>query len=243
MTSSMTRMCIAITLFVVSKNVVLAGIIFESATLEQVGVPREDVGLQIVPGYNVKSNIFAGARFELTEPISTTSIGGLFVGPFGIPDTFFGAIVQLSDANDFPDSEDLSTPDVLGMTLLTFPNPSAEIVGLLELQLEPGWYALVFGSGLFGSDGAGAVLVNNTEIGTPDYIGFQFGAGWGPRDRDFDNSARYVVNGQVVPEPAVMQMSIVSLMILCSQKRLALFSNLLSKDAVHQSCIQLLRRR
>jgi hypothetical protein len=92
---------------------------------------------------------------------------------------------------------------VLGAALLTFPNPSAEVFGELSLPLDPGWYALVFGSGQFGTTGNGAAPMNNPDIGDPVYIGWQPGAGWlNLTDlSDIFKDQRFVVLGTIVPEP------------------------------------------
>jgi len=103
----------------------------------------------------------------------------------------------LDDESDFPDSGDLSTPDVLGSTELTFPVPSAEVFGDLNLTLEPGWYALVFGSGLFGTSGNGAAPRNNTAF-QPDS-----GVQWINITGAFSNQ-RFVVQGQIVPEASTV---------------------------------------
>ncbi len=133
-----------------------AATIFESGTLGPTGIPRG-----VVRGANVSASVFNGVRFELSVPVITTQVGGHFVGSVGTTDTLFGAIVKLVDENDFPDSGDLSTPDVLGATKLALPEPSAEVFGNLSLTLNPGWYALVFGSGHFGAIGDGAMPLNN----------------------------------------------------------------------------------
>ena len=122
-------------------------ILFQSATLGQTGV----VPSPETPAANINQFAFNGARFQLTTSVRTTSIGGHFVGD----GTLFGAVVELNDSDDFPDSEDLSTPDVLGATLLTFTDPSSEVSGDLSLTLLPGDYALVFGGALFGATGGG----------------------------------------------------------------------------------------
>lgn len=128
--------------------------IFESGTLGQTGQ-----SFQEVPGTSVQSGIFTGVRFELAKPVFATEIGGHFVST--TPGSFFGAVVSLDDENDFPDSLDLSTPDVLGTALLTFPALSDEVFGSVSLRLDPGWYALAFGSGLFGATGSGGATRNN----------------------------------------------------------------------------------
>jgi hypothetical protein len=153
-----------------------AEILFESGTLGPTGITWQQVLDEEVVGVNIASDVFSGVRFELLSPVMTTRIGGHFVSAAG--GEFFGAIVNLTDQNDFPDSGDLSTPDVVGSTTLSFPAPSAEVFGNLPLSLQPGWYALVFGSCLFGSTGAGAMPLNNPDIGSPSYIAWQTGDGW-----------------------------------------------------------------
>jgi hypothetical protein len=176
-----------------------AEIIYESGSLGPTGIP-----IGVVPGANVSAAVFNGVRFELTVPVVTTHVGGHFVGSTDTTDTFFGAIVQLADENDFPNSGDLSTSDVLGSTTMEFPHPSAEVFGDLALRLDPGWYALVFGSGLFGATGDGAMPLNNPDIGSPTYIAHQPGAvlGWGDLLNPIFRNYRFVVEGEIVPEPS-----------------------------------------
>jgi hypothetical protein len=182
-----------------------ADILFESGTLGPMGIPFSGLGGGTAPGSSgVTPNVFSGVRFQLLQSATTTSVGGHFVDSPTSGDTFFGAIVRLDDQTDFPDSGNLSTPDVLGTTLITFPNLSAEVFGDLELEMDPGWYALVFGSGLFGATGSGAAVLNNPDIESPSYIAFVPGSAWievstlpGP----FQNY-RLVVLGNTIPEPS-----------------------------------------
>ena len=182
-----------------------AAILFGSGTLGPTGVSFDDLG-GVVPGTNIQNVIFAGVRFELTQPVITTEIGGHFVAP--VVGTFFGAIIALNDANDFPDSEDLSSTDVLGNTLLTFPVLSDEVYGDLNLSLDPGWYALVFGSGLFGATTNGGAVRNGLDIGDPSYIAFGPNLKWFNLDifqNPFDNH-RFVINGNFVPDPSTLSL-------------------------------------
>jgi hypothetical protein len=179
-----------------------AAILFESGTLGPTGIQLSDLLGGAVPGTNVNSGVFPGVRFELTQPVSTSMVGGHFIAR--TPGTFFGAIIALDDENDFPNSDDLSTPDVLGVTTLTFPDPSDEVFGDLELNLDSGWYALVFGSGLFGTSATGGAVRNGMDIGDPAYIAFELNAHWFNLDDlilPFDNH-RFVVTGELVPEPS-----------------------------------------
>ncbi len=188
-----------LTLLLTVPNPICAATIFESGTLGPTGIPQGSVTAS-----NITSNVFAGVRFKLSTPVKTTRIGGHFVDRNN--GTFFGAIVRLTDENDFPDSGDLSTPDKLGSVVLTFPVPSAEVFGDLDLLLDPGWYAIVFGSGLFGTSGDGAAPLNNPDIGLPSYIAFQPGSvsGWNNLINPLFRNFRFVVEGNKVPEASTV---------------------------------------
>jgi hypothetical protein len=183
---------------------VSAAVIFESGTLGPTGITWQQALNGEVRASNVNSNVFSGVRFELLQPVAITQIGGHLVGPPGTLDTFFGAIVKLDDENDFPNSGDLSTSDVLGSTLIGFPEPSAEVFGDLSLPLDPGWYALVFGGELFGASGHGAMPLNNPDIGNPTYIAWQTGDGWANLLNPIFRNYRFVVQGTIVPEPTAI---------------------------------------
>jgi hypothetical protein len=126
----------------------------------------------------------------------------------------------LGDEDDFPDSLDFSTPDLLGSTLLTFPVSSDEVFGNLTLSLEPGWYALVFGSGLFGAIGDGATVRNGTDISNPRYIGLQPFSGFGWFNRSTTLNRRFVVLGEIVPEPTTVLLGSMALMLLILPQRI-----------------------
>lgn len=153
-------------------------------------------------------------RFFIDQSVTTTRIGGHFVKNTLADNSFFGAIVELDDEHDFPDSGDLSTSDVVGSTLLTFPEPSDEVFGDLAKQLESGWYALVFGSGLFGATGSGGAVRNGIDIGTPTYIGSQSGADWFNLTDlsdvvEFTNH-RFIIEGSMVPESASLGLLLIA---------------------------------
>jgi len=192
-------------LFAMTVATINAATIFESGTLGPTGLTFDDFGGATAPsGSGVNPIVFSGVRFELSQPVLTTRVGGHFVIKPNAEDSFFGAIVQLDSVTDFPNSGDLSTTDVLGKTLLTFPESSTDVFGDLTLSLNPGWYALIFGSGLFGATGSGGAVLNNPDIGSPSYIGFVPGvSGWievAPPFGPFENY-RLVIEGTIVPEP------------------------------------------
>ncbi len=194
-------------------SVTFAATIFESGTLGPTGIPQGSVAAT-----NISPYVYTGVRFELTQPAITTQIGGHFVDTAG--GSFFGAIIKLDGSDDFPDSGDLSTADVLGSTDLTFPVPSDEIFGNLSLSLDPGWYALVFGSGLFGTNGDGAAPRNNPDIGNPTYIGFQplSGIGWVDITGPFSDH-RFLVHGELTPEPMTIVLGTLSIIFYACSKR------------------------
>ncbi len=118
-------------------------VIFQSA-LQQAASPG---------GQSVFDRQFVAARFFVAQDTDTTRVGGNFTTPML---DIFGAIVQLSSASDFPDSANLSTPDVRGVARLSAPGPpvgnrAENVSQALSIHLTRGWYAIVFGSGLFGT--------------------------------------------------------------------------------------------
>lgn len=125
-------------------------------------------------GSSVFDRQFLGARFFVSEPTETTRIGGHFTNTLDI----FGAVVRLSSAADFPDSADLSTTDVLGAARIFSWSPPFNtgtniFSAPLSVDLQPGWYALVFGSGLFGtqlSSWGGSMPTEHQRLGHPRFF-------------------------------------------------------------------------
>ncbi len=137
-------------------------------------------------GKPVDAATLRGARFEITEATTTRSITAVIAQAIGgAPGQVFGAIVALDGPDDFPESFDLSTSDVLGWRLLPIPTASNEVSAGLGVALEPGWYALVLGSGLFGAAGEAVAPFQNPEIGTASLFRGDVGAGvWEDRQPD-----------------------------------------------------------
>lgn len=166
-------------------------VIYQSSTLGSTGTSG---------GVSV-GNQFLGGRFEVTSTSTTTSIGGHFQGS----GTFFGAIVRLTSLTDFPDSETLTSPDVLGHVIMNFPSSSALITGNLSVVLDAGFYGVIFGSNFLGASGNGSAPSNSSDIGSPNYF-FRSGGG-GYSQNGFSNT-HFFVNGDAgasepsVPEPS-----------------------------------------
>ncbi len=97
------------------------------------------------PAPVVVADQFVGVKFHVSAPVRIGSIGGFFA-PYavGVEADIVGAVVRLDGPNDFPDSFDLSTGDVLGKTLIHVAEPAADCSGDLAVTLTEGWYALVF---------------------------------------------------------------------------------------------------
>lgn len=188
----------------VSVETALSASVFSTGSLGLTGITKEQALDGVVPASNVVWFNYVGARFQVSETSLITEVGGHFVGGFQ-QDSFFGAIIRLDSATDFPDSGDLSSTDVIGVAHLSFPHPSDEIFGELSVKLEPGWYAVVFGSALFQTDGRGGAVRNGEDIGLPSYINWQPSNGWfNLTDLGFEGlgNLRLVVKGRVIPEPA-----------------------------------------
>jgi hypothetical protein len=198
-----------------------SAVIYESATLGPTGIGIQQLLQGAAQGTNVADSNFAGARFRIDQPVATTAIGGHFIR--GLADeSFFGAIVQLTDEFDFPNSGDLSTMDVVGVTALSFPHPSNEAFGQIAVILTPGWYAVVFGSGQFETTGWGGTINNGLEIGAPNYILWQPSNGWfNLVDLGFPGlgNLRLVVEGTVVPEPSIVTPVVIAALMFSGRKR------------------------
>lgn len=112
---------------------------------------------------------FYGVRFEVTEPIAVNQVGGNF--QFFTGSGPFAAVVSLESATDYPDSFDLSTPDVIASTVVPLAfQQDGDVRTDLNVDLQPGWYALMFGTGKFGSTGITNLLLNNQPVGDRSFI-------------------------------------------------------------------------
>jgi len=185
-----------------SDDAVGAPFLFETASLGETGITWEALNAQEVPGVNVNRSVFVGSRFYIARPTLVDSVGGHFASAG--PRSIFGALISLTGKNDFPDSAELDTPDVVATTLLQLTGPSGMATGPVRTQLEQGWYGIVFGGGILGASGAGSAVKNGNTLGGADYITWQPGAGgtgWSNRPTTLDG-VRLVVSGTAVPEPS-----------------------------------------
>ncbi len=177
-----------------------ADVLFESATLS--GTGSTDLGLHISDNQSV------GVRFYIEQDVQVTAIGGHLVQHKDNTGDFFGAILSLDSFNDYP-SGNISTPiadmsEVVGSTIFVPDYPSSDYRTTLSVELEPGYYALIFGTNALGASGGSALmpLVGQTSLTDSGAM-----LGWQPLNTgEWHGSsfieARFVVEGYVVPEPA-----------------------------------------
>ena len=147
-------------------------------------------------GSVVAASQFIASRFYVPAPARTSRIGGTLVGSGNV----FGAIVALTGPNDFPDSYDLSTSDVLGTALIPAATAAPYIVSApLNVALTAGWYAIVFGSGRFGATGSGAAPSNGGGAGQPapgtHEVLFTSGQGW---ETQYGHSEHLFLDGTAI---------------------------------------------
>ena len=103
---------IIVAIFLFSPTFASAGpIIFDTAAN-----PQANPSSTVVSDFNWPFH-----RFEITSlpSVRLDTVGGFFRNLTGASQDVFAAIVTLSSATDNPDSIDLTTPDVLGTTLIS----------------------------------------------------------------------------------------------------------------------------
>jgi len=128
-------------------------VIYQSATL---GTPGTS-------GFNVTDKSWLGWRFNVTAQLNTHAVG---FHTNGVPSgTAFATIVSLSDASDVPDDPGLTGDDVL-ITPVVFPVPSSpgDMRVSVHTELQPGWYAVIFGTGAFGASASEPILATRGHV-------------------------------------------------------------------------------
>ncbi len=126
---------------------------FARATLQNEGASSGQ-------GVAVTGFFYTGWRFQVTNgPLQTIDIGAHFSGNGGA--SMFGAIVQLTGPQDSPDRFDLTSSDVMGLTLINGPSgfTSQERSAPMDITLQNGWYLVIFGAGAFGASSNGGGMM------------------------------------------------------------------------------------
>jgi len=127
----------------------------ESAIMGPTGIPG---------GQSVSATQFIGWRFQLDSALLLTQVGAHLLGMNG---ELFAAVVRLDDIEAFPTGAPFSAVETVASVTFTAPLPSNEILVPVEGTLAPGSYALVFGTGMFGATGTGAIPNTPSQTNIP----------------------------------------------------------------------------
>ncbi len=172
-----------------------AATIYESATLGPTG--------QTGGGYAVNGDQFLGTRFEITEATDVTAIGGHLYGS----ESLFGAILTLDSMSALPHGSPFDAGEVVATVTFSPGSASSDFRTPLSVTLQPGIYAIVFGSGQFDATGSGGMPFNNSDQPAASYINGGEDNWW----RGGFSQVRFVVEGDLadatVPEPATLALA------------------------------------
>jgi hypothetical protein len=173
----------------VSYGTLRGAVIYQSATMGPTGQTS---------GYGIDSYTFLGSRFYIGQQAQVTAIGGHMLS--GWPeDDIFGAIVKLNSASDLPKGYPFSGTEVVAHVQFTPNYPSTDFRAPLSVTLAPGYYALVFGSGLYGATGTAIMpYAGQSDLPGASYIVWDgyYAFEW------YDAvpfQGRFVVEGTIVP--------------------------------------------
>jgi hypothetical protein len=167
------------------------------STAQAVSVTLESAPLDapnFIGGLSVIPSQFLGWRFQLTDTLQVTDIGG-HLGSTSPNNEIFGAIVSLSEPNAFPQSNPFQPGEVLAATTLNPSFPTNDVTVPLSVTLNPGNYALVFGSGLFGASGDAYMPYNDSANGSASLFSYVNDFGW--RNIIYRATLRFVVKGEI----------------------------------------------
>lgn len=143
----------------------------------------------------IDSTRYLGAIFTVSQAEAVSAIGGNFTLN-GDGNPIFGAIVKLAPGAALP--ADVAANAVAETT---FTPAGGDQSVALNTVLQPGQYAVVFGSGLFGTHGYSGLVSGQAAIGTPSFV--QYNGSPLAAGAFTDDTLRVTVNAvSAVPEPA-----------------------------------------
>ncbi|MGB8369057.1 MAG: hypothetical protein ACLPYZ_10435 [Limisphaerales bacterium] len=119
-------------------------------------------------GREISAQQYLGHRFRVRETVQVKAVGG----HFAFSSSFFAAIVRLPNMSSFPKGAPFTSDELVAYTVCSIgSDPSQDYVFPLSVTLRPGYYALVFGAGLYGTGFYGPVMPgNNIGVIRPSYI-------------------------------------------------------------------------
>lgn len=147
--------------------------------------------------YAIDNTNFQSVNFQLTQQTLITGIGGHF-SQYSSGDNIFGAIVAASSLASAP-TVDSSSLEALALAHTVFTPDGSDQVAALSINLAPGAYTLVFGSGLWGTIGTSGLADSQDIIGAPNlFQTVNGGVTWSA----LNANVRMDVQGTAVPVPA-----------------------------------------
>jgi hypothetical protein len=120
-----------------------------------------------IGGTSVTVSQFVGWRFETSERLAVERVGGHLLSFPDQPGQIFAALVRLQSIDSVPLGAAFTAQEVVATTTFRPPFPSDEVLAPLAATLTPGSYTLVFGTGLFGATGAGALHIGDDQPDIP----------------------------------------------------------------------------
>jgi hypothetical protein len=156
-------------------------------------------------GTSITTSQFVGWRFQTSQSLAVDHIGGHLLSFSDEPGDIFAALVRLPSIDSVPMGAPFNPDEIVATTTFRPPFPSAEVFTPLSAMLAPGSYTLVFGTGLFGATGAGAIHNGDDQPDIPptNLSSFIFWsvpfAGQPPEWRlNLASHMRFVIQAQVV---------------------------------------------
>lgn len=155
-------------------------------------------------GTFINATQFTGAIFSIPSQTNIESIGGHFYDFTEKDGSIFGAIVGLN-ASNYPSNNGLTLDNVLAYNVFT-PTTGSDYLAPISATLNIGTYAVVFGSGLFGTTGNQALTLLQPNEATSSngsiiYTNASSSPGQWSTSSDTTNRYRIIVTGSPSPVP------------------------------------------
>lgn len=151
---------------------------------------------------------FVGVRFHVNSAVEVTHVAARVC--CSGPGSTFAALVRLTHAADFPDTEDLSSSDVIATTVLPTADvfQPAVVAAPVRVTLARGWYALVLGAGLFGTEFGTGLFDGPGQANSSSWIFTARPVGqWGDDpERPFEYVAVFGREASPTPEPTTVSL-------------------------------------
>lgn len=177
----------------------------KAVTLASASLGSNNTGI----GFTIDNNQFLGWRFQAESTLQVTAIGGNLSKGSG---SLFGIIVALNSFNKLPQGEPFLPEEILAITTFDSSKLFGDVEVPLSVRLAPGYYGLVFGSGLFGATGSSAMPYNNIDLpGSSYFVCWNCTTEKGTWSNSQTTNIRFVVEGDdgppisqpsAVPEPS-----------------------------------------